>query len=141
MAHDTLRKFGYPETLIREGRHWALLVRPSQVTLGSLVLCAPGEAPSYADLSEEAFVEQRMMVGLAERILAEAVHYDRINYLMLMMVDPHVHFHIIPRYDGEREFDGAIFRDSGWPGPPELKQTQPATAALIERLRNLAAEK
>ena len=27
--------------------------------------------------------------------------YERINYLMLMMVDPHVHFHVIPRYSGE----------------------------------------
>ena len=26
------------------------------------------------------------------------VAYERINYLMLMMVDPDVHFHVIPRY-------------------------------------------
>ena len=40
---------------------------------------------------------------------------------MLMMVDPHVHFHIIPRYAGERSSTAATFADTGWPGPPDLK--------------------
>ena len=136
--HDTLRKFGYPETLIHEGEHWALLVRPAQSTLGSLVLCAVGEARSYAELPVEAFAEQRELVQLAERILSELTHYQRINYLMLMMVDPHVHFHVIPRYDGQRDFGGASFPDSGWPGLPRLDQSQPAPAGLVERLRELA---
>ena len=40
---------------------------------------------------------------------------------MLMMVDPHVHFHVIPRYDGSRSFGGMSFPDRAWPGPPDLK--------------------
>ncbi len=43
---------------------------------------------------------------------------------MLMMVDPHVHFHVIPRYDGDRAWDGVEFADAGWPGPPDLKSGQ-----------------
>ena len=104
MAHATLRKFGYPETLLEQREHWALLVRPAQVTLGSLVLCATSDATAYGDLPQEAFVEQGRMVALAERLLTQFVAYQRINYLMLMMVDPHVHFHVIPRYEGARDF-------------------------------------
>jgi diadenosine tetraphosphate (Ap4A) HIT family hydrolase len=48
------------------------------------------------------------------------VKYERINYLMLMMVDPHVHFHVIPRYAVAREFGTLSFPDKGWPGPPDL---------------------
>ena len=40
---------------------------------------------------------------------------------MLMMVDPHVHFHVLPRYAQTRVFDGVQFPDTGWPGPPDLK--------------------
>ena len=39
---------------------------------------------------------------------------------MLMMVDPHVHFHVIPRYSEARQWDGIAFPDAGWPGPPRL---------------------
>ena len=39
---------------------------------------------------------------------------------MLMMVDPHVHFHVIPRYEGAREWGGREFVDVGWPKVPDL---------------------
>ncbi len=140
MAHATLVKFGYPETAIAEGEHWALLVRPAQVTLGSLVLCSKSEATAYGDLPRQAFLEQARLVALAERLLAEFVAFERINYLMLMMVDPHVHFHVIPRYDGARAHAGLELADSGWPGLPNLKDTQPAPAELIAELRRRAED-
>ena len=65
--------------------------------------------------------------------------YERINYLMLMMVDPDVHVHVIPRYSSVRAFMGTDYRDAGWPGPPVL---EPAVAlddaardALVAALR------
>lgn len=141
MPHATLTKFGYPDTLIAEGEHWALLVRPAQVTLGSLVLCSRSDARAYGALPDAAYVEQRQMVAAAEALLSRFVAYERINYLMLMMVDPHVHFHVLPRYDGTREFEGQSFPDSGWPGPPDLARAQPAPPGLTEELRRLSADK
>jgi diadenosine tetraphosphate (Ap4A) HIT family hydrolase len=123
MTNATIQKFGYPGTLLRELEHWVIMLRPAQVTLGSLVLAAKSDATAYSGLSAAAFAEQRIAVALSERALAAFCQYDRINYLMLMMVDPHVHFHVIPRYDGERVFAGIAFADAGWPGPPDLKST------------------
>jgi len=40
---------------------------------------------------------------------------------MLMMVDPDVHFHVIPRYSSPREASGLVYADAGWPGPPALE--------------------
>ena len=58
---------------------------------------------------------------------------------MLMMVDPDVHYHVIPRYEGAKEFGGQQFADHGWPGPPALGQAltpEPATReALLTLLR------
>jgi diadenosine tetraphosphate (Ap4A) HIT family hydrolase len=131
----TLVKFGYPQTLVEEGRHWAVLVRPAQPTLGSLVLCTLGEETGYGDLTPAAFAEQGEMVARIERTLRRFSRYERINHLMLMMVDPHVHFHIIPRYAGERRLEATSYEDKGWPGLPDLSSTQPATDALVEALR------
>jgi diadenosine tetraphosphate (Ap4A) HIT family hydrolase len=132
----TLVKFGFPHNLVYQGRHWAVLVRPAQPTLGSLVLCTLGEQVSYADVPPEAFVEQGQIVAQIERMLGRFSRYERINYLMLMMVDPYVHFHVLPRYAGERHFDAASYQDKGWPGLPDLASTQPATDALVQALRD-----
>ena len=118
--NPTIEKFGYPSTLVAEFEHWLVLLRPKQVTLGSLVLAAKSEATAYHQLPREAFSEQADAVAAIERVLADFCAYERINYLMLMMVDPNVHFHVIPRYSGARHWDGVEFADSGWPGPPRL---------------------
>ena len=135
MANDTMRKFGFPDTLIRDFEHWAVLLRPAQVTLGSLVLCAKSKAESFGALDPPAFAELGEIVPRIEQALKAFVDYERINYLMLMMVDRHVHFHVIPRYAGERSFDATIFADSGWPGPPDLKSAVALDADILHSMQ------
>ena len=55
--NETIRKFGYPDTLLGDYDHWVVLLRPQQVTIGSLVLACKGEASSMADLAAEAYAE------------------------------------------------------------------------------------
>ena len=119
--NNTIEKFGYPATLVRAYAHWVLLVRPAQVTAGSLILAAKSDATAYGALPPAAFTEQGVIIAELEQKLRETVKMDKINYLMLMMVDPHVHFHIFPRYRGVRSFAGLMLTDHGWPGPPDLK--------------------
>jgi len=116
----TIRRFGHPATLIAEHEHWVVLLRPDQPTLGSLVLAAKSEATAFSDLPPSAFAELQQAVGAIEAALKAAVGFAKINYLMLMMVDPHVHFHVIPRYEGERSAEGVIVEDAGWPKAPAL---------------------
>ncbi|PXA87861.1 HIT family protein [Nostoc sp. 3335mG] len=118
--NETIAKFGHPATLIREYRHWVVLLRPAQPTLGSLVLAAKSDAKAFGALPAEAHAELATVAADIEAALTAAVAYERINYLMLMMVDPNVHFHVIPRYEGSRERDGLVLPDRGWPKPPEL---------------------
>jgi diadenosine tetraphosphate (Ap4A) HIT family hydrolase len=118
--NETIRTFGYPATLIREYDHWVVLLRPAQPTLGSLVLAAKSEETAFGVLPPEAHAELATITRAIETALDAFVGYKKINYLMLMMVDPHVHFHVIPRYDGEREWNGREFVDAGWPKLPDL---------------------
>jgi diadenosine tetraphosphate (Ap4A) HIT family hydrolase len=133
--NPTLEKFGYPGSVIREYDHWVVLLRPAQVTLGSLVLAANSEATAYSALPAEAFAEQGQVVGHIERALQHFCAFEKINYLMLMMVDREVHFHVIPRYSGPREFHGVEFPDHGWPGQPELSKAIALTPGEADRIR------
>lgn len=120
MTNATAIKFGYPESLIAESAHWQVLVRPAQPTLGSLVLVCKDPATAFGQIAPAAFADLGQVVAAVERVLGDAVAFEKINYLMLMMVDRDVHFHVIPRYDGERRRDGLVFADAGWPGQPAL---------------------
>ena len=135
MINDTMRKFGFPETLVREYRHWVVLLRPAQVTLGALVLAAKSEATAFGDLLPEAHAELSTITKEIERTLVAEIGNDKINYLMLMMVDPHVHFHVFPRYEGVRTIEGMTVPDAGWPGPPDLKSAPSLDSDSFERLR------
>ena len=132
--NDTIKKFGWPATLIREYEHWLVLLRPAQVTLGSLILAAKSEAFAFGALPPAAYAELACVTAEVEATLARFTAYDKLNYLMLMMVDPHVHFHVFPRYDGERSFAEATVPDSGWPQSPALHQAQALEAHLRDRL-------
>ena len=118
--NQTIRRFGHPTTLIADYAHWVVLLRPDQPTLGALVLAAKSNATAFSDLPADAFAELAQVTKAIETALADAVAYERINYLMLMMIDPNVHFHVIPRYDGTREAAGLTISDTGWPKAPAL---------------------
>jgi diadenosine tetraphosphate (Ap4A) HIT family hydrolase len=135
----TIIRFGYPATLLHEYGSWVVLLRPAQPTLGSLVLACKEDATSLGAVSAEAYTEFARATADIERTLATVFHCRKINYLALMMVDPHVHFHVIPRYAEPQAFDGASFLDHAWPKPPDvtaaLALTPGQMAALHARLR------
>ena len=103
-ANDTIAKFGYPDTLVADYEDWVVLLRPQQVTLGAMILASKDRATAFAEIGQTAFAGLKTVTGDIEAALRDAFAYDKINYLMLMMVDPHVHFHVLPRYAEPRRF-------------------------------------
>ena len=69
MANATLRKFGYPATTVAETAHWAVLVRPEQPTLGSLVLICREAVTAFGAASPEAFADLGPVVARIEAVL------------------------------------------------------------------------
>ena len=134
-----MTKFGYPDSLIREYDHWVVLLRPHQATLGALVLVCKDEARAFAEISAEAFAGLQQAVRDIEAGLTAFRPYQKINYLMLMMVDKDVHFHVLPRYDATQTFEGTDYPDGGWPAVPDLAggvqpdaETQAALVAAVK---------
>ena len=135
MPNETMLKFGYPDGLVREYEHWAVLLRPAQVTLGSLILVSKSDAMAFGRLPPEAYAELATVTKEIEATLFAKIGYEKINYLMLMMVDPYVHFHVIPRYNGTRTLGNISLDDAGWPGPPDLKSAKTPDESEFEALR------
>jgi diadenosine tetraphosphate (Ap4A) HIT family hydrolase len=132
--NQTIARFGYPATLVAEYEHWLVLLRPEQPTLGSLVLAARSEATAFSELAPEAFTELHSAIADIEARLADAVDFAKINYLMLMMVDPNVHFHVIPRYEGARTARRVTVVDAGWPKAPALAEATALAPDEVEAL-------
>lgn len=130
----TMRKFGAPQTIIRQYQYWSVMLRPAQATLGALVLAAHEPAQAFSALSPASFAELHTVTGHMEFALAKAFQYDKINYLMLMMVDPDVHFHVLPRYAQPRQFADMEFIDAGWPAMPNLGQVNKTDTAINQRI-------
>jgi glycerol-3-phosphate cytidylyltransferase len=120
MPNKTLEKFGYPDSLVKSYQHWHVLLRPGQPTIGSLILICRESITQYSEISTDAMIEQKLIVSHIEHVLSKRFSFSKINYLMLMMVDPAVHFHVIPRYQHTVEFCDQSYSDSQWPNPPNL---------------------
>ncbi len=137
--NPTMQKFGWPETRIAELEHWAVMLRPQQCTLGAVILACKQPVSAFGEVDAAGYAELGSAVKSVEAMLQAAIGYEKINYLMLMMVDPDVHFHVFPRYDGEKTYRDLTVPDAGWPGPLRLDAFvepggEPA-AALISHLR------
>lgn len=113
-------KFKIQELKIYETNYWIWSLRPHQVTLGSGILSLKRECPTFSELKSEEFTDLNNIIKVIEKTLKQSFGYDIMNYLMLMMVDKQVHYHVVPRYKNEIEFLGQSWKDKSWPGVPNL---------------------
>lgn len=134
-VNDTMRTFGYPDTCVAEYEHWVVLIRRKQITAGSLVLVCTSDARALGEVSPEAYAELAAVIAKMESALRQAFSYDKINYLALMMVDPQVHFHVVPRYASPRQAAGLELADTAWPGPPDVTKAVDLTDDQVAQLR------
>lgn len=132
--NQTITTFGYPGTVIREFNHWVILLRPEQITVGTLVLAAKSEATHLGALTNDEWSEFASVCSFAENLLRSVFGAEKFNYLALMMKDPNVHFHLVPRYSKPVAVGGQQFDDPDWPLKTEFKPLEitPGTFATIK---------
>jgi len=117
-------KFKVEELTILKNDSWTWSVRPGQPTLGSGVLSLNRYALEMSELTEKEMKDLGNIIKTLEKLVKKTFNHNIMNYLMLMMVDHHVHYHVIPRYDSKREFEGLKWKDNGWPALPNLNDNQ-----------------
>ncbi|MBI2096651.1 MAG: HIT family protein [Candidatus Sungbacteria bacterium] len=119
MPDESFSKFGYPEALVKEYSNWIVLCASKQATLATLLLVCKDKVTAFSKISEASFAELPKVLREVENNLQKLFQNDKINYLMLMMANPEVHFAVFPRYAKERKFAGVTFLDKGWPSKPD----------------------
>jgi diadenosine tetraphosphate (Ap4A) HIT family hydrolase len=117
---DFVEKFALDTNTIYKNAYWTWSVRPIPTTLGASVLSLNRPAERFSAVTPEEAQALSGVIGLIEATLGCAFSPEKFNYLMLMMVDLHVHFHIVPRYSQTVAFCQLEWIDDKWPGPPEL---------------------
>lgn len=130
-------KFKVKEFKIYESKCWIWSLRPVQSTLGAGVLSLKRECPILSDLSQNEFNDLYEIIPIIEKVLKKTFDYDIMNYLMLMMIDKQVHYHIIPRYQNEINFANINWIDSGWPNIPILSEGEEEKEILKEILKEI----
>lgn len=120
MLNEFQEKFHVKDYMIYESEYWIWSLRAHQATLGAGILSLKRECPVFSELKEEEYTDLNKIIKSIEPTLKKAFNYDVINYLMLMMFDKHVHYHIIPRYEKPVNFQEVVWKDDRWPGIPIL---------------------
>jgi diadenosine tetraphosphate (Ap4A) HIT family hydrolase len=112
------QKFRLDELTVHETAHWVWSVRLIYCTLGAGVLSLKRFCPRFGEITCEEAADLQVMTKHIESRLVVAFGAEKFNYLMLMMVDDHLHCHVLPRYSQPQQFGGLEWVDSVWPKPP-----------------------
>jgi len=133
MKNEFREKFCIEEYTLFESQYWVVSLRPKQPTLGALLLSVKSDCSSFSELSDSETKDLSLVFRKIEMSLKGLFDYEKINYLALMMIDDHVHFHVLPRYSRSRTFNGKEYVDVAWPAQPDIL----SSVMEIETLKNL----
>jgi len=62
-------------------------------------------------ITTDEWIELRLQIIRVKGALDSLFKPDHYNYAFLMNQDAQVHLHVIPRYRGQREWNGELFED------------------------------
>jgi diadenosine tetraphosphate (Ap4A) HIT family hydrolase len=112
-----LRKFKYGE-LIAETKFWLIILAPDQRNLGTLVIALKRDESNLSGLNDNEWSEFTILVRKLESALKNSFPVTMFNWGCLLNSaynvnppQPHVHWHLIPRYQKPFEFSGKLFKD------------------------------
>lgn len=103
---------------IFETPYWLVFLAPNQSNIGTCVVALKRHYGTLDGLKDEEWLDFGNIVKLLEFSLKKAFDTTMFNWGALMNADymkenpdPHVHWHFIPRYNHEVQFEGLIFDD------------------------------
>jgi diadenosine tetraphosphate (Ap4A) HIT family hydrolase len=135
---DIEEVFDTQNNLIKEYTHWKTLVRNRNSTLGNCVVIMKRHVERFADATPEEMTEFQQVVNELENALKETFNYTKINWMMLMMKDKHVHFHVLPRYEKTIIFANQEWEDNAWPRMAAIftEKKDPIPQDIINQMRD-----
>ena len=101
---------------IKSYKYWYVYLHKSQVYLGrcKIALKRQGELDPFLDTTPEEKAELHEIIVAIKAALDELYQPGLLNYANFRNTWHRCHWHVIPRYETEREFGGYKFIDSNW---------------------------
>ena len=119
---------------------WTLVLNENQATLGRVFFALNRHETNIAALSPDEVASLWAFLGATKAALTALFAPEHFNYMFLMNLTPHVHFHIFPRYAGRREFAEQTWTDTRFGDHYDPDETRAlddaAEQALIAALRH-----
>ncbi len=120
--------------VILSNDYWTLVLNDNQATLGRVFFALNRHETDVAALTDAETVSLWAFVRETKAALSVLFAPDHFNYLFLMNLTPHVHFHIFPRYAGPRELAGQVFTDSSYGDHYDPAESRALSADAEEQL-------
>ena len=120
--------------VVAENLYWTMAVNENQATLGRVFFALKRHETDVTALTPDEVVSLWQFLAAGKAALGTLFAPDHFNYMALMNIDPHVHFHLFPRYQTPREFMGETWTDDQYGGHYDPAQTRPLDDATREAL-------
>lgn len=113
------------ETAISEGEHAVLVHYPTSESepmayKGHLMIEVRRHVTSFGELDEAEASEVGVMIAKASRLLTKELGAEHVYVFTIGHLVPHLHIHVVPRYQGTPERFWGGKQVSEWPGAPML---------------------
>jgi len=105
------------ERVIFPAKYWKVLISNNQFHLGQSIVDLKRHAESLSKLTKEEYFEFGKIAKKLENGIKKAFKPTHFNWFCLMnnavrnKQSPHVHWHLVPRYDKKIEINKEIFID------------------------------
>ncbi len=120
--------------VIRPNDFWTLVLNENQATLGRVFFALNRHETDIAALSGAEVLSLWTFVRETKAALTALLAPDHFNFMFLMNLTPHVHFHIFPRYARSIEFAGQTIADSRYGDHYDPAESRTLDAAAEEQL-------
>ncbi|WP_292610966.1 HIT family protein [Methanobacterium sp. BAmetb5] len=121
-----------------ETEHWLIILAPDQRNLGTCVVALKRDEKELSGLKDEEWADLALVVKKLESAIRKAFNATMFNWGCLMNSSyledpacPHLHWHFIPRYKNQVEFNGKTFYDPCF-GKSTMYNRNPAVQLSIQ---------
>lgn len=130
-----------PPYLVAEGARWKLYLDVNQAYLGESYLALREHTKSLSELSAEDWKEFEELVRKIEQAYTKELGVTVFNWSCFMnnafieeAGEPHVHWHITPRYQRKVSFAGETFTDEKFGYHKDIESKRTLEAKTMEQL-------
>lgn len=141
---EKLKDYNFGDFLCQTA-HWIVFLAPNQSNLGTCVVALKRHHNTLTGLTSEEWDEFIELVEKMEKVLRQSFDSTLFNWGCLMntfyledTLDPHLHWHFIPRYNHPVQLAGHTFEDPHFgymrPRPPK-KISEKVRKQIADKIR------